>query len=84
MSLAAPALAASRPRAEALSYDLVPHGLALAMFAVCAFSPALLNDSDTWAHIATGDWMLAHRAVPHADPFTYSFAGKPWTAHEWL
>jgi hypothetical protein len=84
MTLAAPALAASRPRAEALSYDLVPHGLALAMFAVCAFSPALLNDSDTWSHIATGDWILAHRAVPHADPFTYSFAGKPWTAHEWL
>jgi hypothetical protein len=84
MSLAAPALAASRPRGEALSYDLAPHGLALAVFALCAFSPAVLNDSDTWSHIATGDWILAHRAVPHADPFSYSFAGRPWTAHEWL
>ena len=83
MSLAAPALAASRPR-EALSYDLAPHALALAMFAICAFSPAILNDGDTWSHIATGDWMLAHHAVPHADPFTFSVAGKPWTAHEWL
>ena len=65
MSLAAPAVAA--PRAEKLSYDLAPHALALAIFAICAFSPAVLNDSDTWWHIAAGDWMLAHRAVPH-DP----------------
>jgi hypothetical protein len=84
MSFAAPAYAASRPRGEALSYDLAPHGLALAIFALCAFSPAILNDGDTWSHIATGDWILAHRAVPHADPFSYSFAGRPWTAHEWL
>ena len=83
MSLAAPALAESRPR-EALSYDLAPHALALAMFAICAFSPAVLNDGDTWSHIATGDWILAHQTVPHVDPFTFSVAGKPWTAHEWL
>ena len=83
MSLAAPALSAS-PSREALSYDLAPHGLALAIFALCAFSPAVFNDGDTWSHIATGDWILAHRAVPHADPFTFSVPGKPWTAHEWL
>ena len=84
MSLAAPALAASRPRGEALSYDLAPHALALAMFALCAFSPAIFNDSDTWSHIATGDWIFAHHAIPHADPFTFSVPGKPWIAHEWL
>jgi hypothetical protein len=83
MTLAASAEAAPRRQAEALSYDLAPHALALAMFALCAFSPSVLNDVDTWSHIATGDWILSHRAVPHADPFTYSFAGKPWTAHEW-
>jgi hypothetical protein len=84
MTLAAPALAASRPRGEALSYDLAPHALALAMFALCAFSPAIFNDGDTWSHIATGEWMLAHHAIPHADPFTFSVSGKPWIAHEWL
>ena len=26
----------------------------------------------------------AHLAIPHADPLTFSFAGKPWIAHEWL
>ncbi len=84
MSVAAPALFATRPRGLALLYELAPHGLALAMFALCAFSPAILHDGDTWSHIATGEWIFAHRAVPHADPFTFSVAGKPWTAHEWL
>ncbi len=83
MSLAAPALTAP-PRADSLTYDLAPHALALAMFALCAFSPAVLNDSDTWSHIATGEWIFAHHAVPHVDPFTFSVAGQPWTAHEWL
>ena len=54
------------------------------MFALCAFSPAVLNDGDTWSHVATGDWILGHRAVPRVDPFSFSFAGAPWTAHEWL
>ena len=82
MSLAA--LAASRPRSEALAYDLAPHALALAMFALCAFSPAIFNDGDTFTHIAAGTWMAAHFAIPHADPLTFTFAGKPWIAHEWL
>lgn len=84
MSVAAPALFACRPRGVALIYLLAPPGLALAMFALCVFSPAILHDGDTWSHIATGDWILSHRAVPHVDPFTFSVAGKPWTAHEWL
>ena len=67
MSLAA--LAASRPRSEALAYDLAPHALALAMFALCAFSPAIFNDGDTFIHIADRrrGWS-AHRAIPHVDP----------------
>ncbi len=28
--------------------------------------------------------MLKHHAVPHTDPFSYTFAGAPWLAHEWL
>jgi hypothetical protein len=44
----------------------------------------LLNDPDTYLHIATGRWIWAHGAVPSADPFSHSLAGAPWTAHEWL
>ena len=54
------------------------------MLALAAFSPAALNDGDTWTHVATGQWILAHGAIPRVDPFSYTFAGQPWTAHEWL
>jgi hypothetical protein len=86
MSLAAP-LAPSAPatvRASAPVHILLPPLLALAVLALCAFSPQVLNDGDTWSHVATGDWILAHRAVPRVDPFSLTFAGAPWTAHEWL
>jgi hypothetical protein len=82
MSIAAPL--AQPARTTGLSYDAAPLGLALAMFALCAFSPAVLNDGDTWSHVATGDWILAHGAIPRVDPFSFSLAGMPWTAHEWL
>ncbi len=57
---------------------------ALLVFAATLWPTALLNDSDTWWHLSTGDWILNHRAVPHTDPFSWSFLGRPWTAHEWL
>src|ERR1700722_12124378 len=82
MSIAAPL--AQPARTTGLSYNAAPLILALAVFALCAFSPAVLNDGDTWSHVATGGWILQHRAVPRVDPFSYTFAGAPWTAHEWL
>ena len=62
---------------------LPPCAAALAYCAVI-FAHPLLNDGDTYWHVASGQWMLAHLAVPHADPFSATFAGQPWTAHEWL
>ncbi len=58
--------------------------IAVAIFAITAFAPNVFNDADTWSHVATGQWMLAHGAVPRADPFSHSMPGAPWTAHEWL
>jgi hypothetical protein len=61
---------------------------ALAAFAAAAalagFAPQLFNDADTWWHLAAGNWILSHGAVPTRDVFTYTFAGTPWQAHEWL
>lgn len=51
---------------------------------VVSASRSVLNDGDTYTHIAAGAWMLAHRAVLTRDPFTSTFAGHPWDAHEWL
>jgi hypothetical protein len=58
--------------------------IALAAFVVLAFGPALFNCGDTNWHLAAGDWILAHRAVPHVDPFSFTLPGMPWVAHEWL
>lgn len=55
-----------------------------AVLAYLGFRNELLNDGDTFWHIRTGEWILAHGSVPRSDPFSYTFAGKPWHAHEWL
>src|SRR5260370_36802100 len=41
-------------------------------------------DPDIWWHLKTGEWIMQHRAVPHTDPFSYTRAGQPLIAHEWL
>lgn len=53
-------------------------------FAVTAFAPQVLNDGDTFMHIAAGGRMLADHAMLYRDPFSYTFAGAVWQAHEWL
>jgi hypothetical protein len=46
--------------------------------------PRLLNDPDSYSHIAVGRWIFAHRALPTSDPFSFSMHGEPWVAFEWL
>jgi hypothetical protein len=58
--------------------------IALFLFTLAAFSPQVLGDGDTWSHVATGEWIIAHWTTPRADPFSHSMPGAPWTAHEWL
>ena len=43
-----------------------------------------LLDPDAWWHLKTGEFIAAHKAVPRTDPFSYTRAGQPWVAHEWL
>lgn len=52
--------------------------------AVIGSSKTIFNDGDVSWHIATGQWILDHRAIPHADPFSFTWAGKPWVPIEWL
>jgi hypothetical protein len=44
----------------------------------------LLADGDTGWHIRTGDYILAHHAVPHKDIFSFTRPDAPWYAWEWL
>jgi hypothetical protein len=44
----------------------------------------LLADPDSHWHITVGHWILQQRAVPYTDTYSYTFAGQPWIAKEWL
>jgi hypothetical protein len=44
----------------------------------------LLADGDTGWHIRTGDYILETGKVPLQDLFSFSRAGQPWFAWEWL
>lgn len=43
-----------------------------------------VTDPDLWWHLKTGEYIAQHKSVPHADLFSYTRAGQPWVAHEWL
>lgn len=69
--------------ALSLSWPLVLGVLLFLCLANGSGSP-LLGDPDSHWHIAVGNWMLAHGTVPTVDPFSFTFAGQPWIAKEWL
>ncbi|MBV9152206.1 MAG: hypothetical protein JO204_10580 [Alphaproteobacteria bacterium] len=53
-------------------------------FAEAIATPPLLQDPDTYLHVAAGRWMVAHLALPTADPFSHTMPGAAWVPHEWL
>jgi hypothetical protein len=55
--------------------------LFLGLFALAARN---VSDPDIWWHLKTGQYIAEHKSVPHVDPFSYTGAGEPWVAHEWL
>lgn len=56
----------------------------LAYALVLAAGTRILDDPDTFSHVAIGQWIVAHAAVPHADIFSATMHGTPWVADEWL
>lgn len=44
----------------------------------------VLTDPDYWWHVRTGQYMYQTRSIPFADFYSYTAAGRPWVAHEWL
>jgi hypothetical protein len=48
------------------------------------FHVVKLWDPDVWWHLATGRHIVETRAIPHADPFSFTVAGAPWKVVDWL
>ncbi len=59
--------------------------LVLLLFAVVfVFDFARPTDMDFWWHLKTGELIARTGAIPTVDVFSYTAAGRPWVAHEWL
>jgi len=58
--------------------------IAVAMFLDVLLQPASVISDLAGTHIAVGNWIIAHHTVPRTDPFTWTMAGQPWQASEWL
>jgi hypothetical protein len=53
-------------------------------YSVVLLAPQVLNDGDSYWHVAAGGWMLDHARILRSDVFSYTFYGQPWHTHEWL
>ncbi|MDD2421230.1 MAG: hypothetical protein PHU78_03670, partial [Heliobacteriaceae bacterium] len=60
----------------------VPFTLALLVAALQARQP--IWNPDIFWHLKAGEWILMNGYVPRVDPFSFTMAGQPWVAHEWL
>ena len=77
-------MATTRPREQPRSFFIALLAGVLLIPAALGSSATIFNDGDVSWHIATGEWILDHRAIPHTDPFSFTWAGKPWVPIEWL
>jgi len=67
------------------SVGLFRYWLAAILFLVTfAFCVPTVPSADMWWHLSTGRYVVQNHSVPHADPFSATITGRPWTAHEWL
>jgi len=61
--------------------------LLVALYAIppfLIFAAVNVLDADLWWHLRTGQWIVAHGAVPHSDSFSWTGMGQPWAAYSWL
>ena len=83
--LAPPAVPDTAKRSDFEDRLLIPLLVGAVLIpAVLGSSTTIFNDGDVSWHIATGRWILDHRAIPQADPFSFTRLGTPWVPIEWL
>ena len=87
MSSQAGVLATSQDRAALMLRRLPsPTAIFIGVLGVILVSITVLKgtrDPDYFWHLTTGRYIAQH-GIPSVDPFSFTWAGKPWTLHEWL
>ena len=56
----------------------------ITFLAVFAMAARVSVDTDTWWHLRAGEWMIEHRRILQADPFSYTRGGAAWRYPGWL
>jgi hypothetical protein len=44
----------------------------------------IFTEGDTWWHVVAGERILSTGSWPTADPYSFTVAGNPWIAYQWL
>ncbi len=57
---------------------------AILFIALFVMATREIADPDFWWHLRAGQFIVETRAIPHADIFSHTNAGRPWVMHEWL
>src|SRR5512146_2340368 len=58
----------------------------IASFAILLFITGFalpFADPDLSIHLATGEWIVRHHAVPFVEPFAWTRPGAPFQAYSW-
>jgi hypothetical protein len=83
MTIASDISSDSRPASQPAS--AWPPIIGLLVYGALLFSGTrLLQDGDTYWHLAVGRYIIDHHAIPFDDPFSYTMPGVLWSSHEWL
>ena len=70
-------------RAEQVAQTMVLAVLFAVPALMCAHAACVI-DPDIWWHLRTGEWILAHHAVPRVDLYSAELAGRSWLAYSWV
>jgi hypothetical protein len=71
-------------RMEIMKISLDKLFLILVILGAMIFVIRPIEDPDFWWHLKTGQLILQDKQIPYFDDYSFTSAGKPWIAHEWL
>jgi hypothetical protein len=84
MTTAPDTLTQSRARPLPGKFNLQTVLLVLVFAPILSMAIRPATDPDLWWHLRTGQLIVQTGAIPHTDPFSFTFQGQPWITHEWL